>query len=113
MNDIERLWTTARNRHGEFKDRRTPSAGIACVLTTLWQLGSAYGSEIACEARQDQGNTARWLAKLRLFGLIEVVEELSGAGHQGGGRPAIVWHLTRSGRELAVLLAQDADGVAA
>jgi len=103
--DIERLWIAARNTHGQFGDRRRPSTGIAAVLTALHKQGSAFGAEIAGWAGQDQGNVARWLVKLRQYELVDVVDELEGYGHQGGGRPAIFWRLTRTGRELAELLA--------
>jgi len=107
--DIERLWITARNTHGQFGDRRRPSPGIAAVLGALWCDGSSYGGEIAQRTKQDQGNTARWLVKLRLYGLVDVVEEVPGIGNQGGGRPAIFWQLTGAGRELAELLAAEVE----
>lgn len=104
MSTVESLWTKARNAHGQFGDRRTPSSGIAAVLTALWVNGSAYGSEIASCAGQDQGNTARWLAKLHLFGFVFPYDERPQIGHQGGGRPAVFWGLTKCGHELVGLL---------
>jgi predicted transcriptional regulator len=107
VNNIESLWITARNRGGEHRDRRTPSAGIAAVLGALFEGGSSYGAEIARATGQAQNNVAVSLLKLRRFGLVDVVEELDGYGHQGGGRPAVFWRLTRDGRELAELLAAE------
>ncbi len=104
MADVESIWTEARNRRGQFGDRRTPSAGIAAVLLALWRYGSMYGAEIAQHAKQNQGNTALWLTKLRRFEFVEINEVVHGYGHQGGGRPAVFWSLTRAGRELAELL---------
>jgi hypothetical protein len=68
--------------------------------------GPAHGSEIARRAGQRQQNvTWVWLPKLRQFRLVETDPwDTPGLGHQGGGRPARVWELTASGRELAELL---------
>lgn len=115
MNDnIESLWMMARNRCGDFRDRRTPSPGIASVLVALWENGSGYGAEIVTWSGQHQGNVALWLAKLRRFGFVDVYDVRPEMGHQRGGRPAMFWELTSDGFDLAGLLVSAADrGVAA
>jgi len=108
MDAVEQIWTEARNRNGEFRDRRRPSAGIAAVLMTLLRHGTLYGHELARRSGQDQGNLAGpWLPKLERFGFVTTAYEEPGIGHQGGGRPAIGWRLTRAGRALAELLASE------
>lgn len=103
MNTVEQLWTAARNRHGNFSDRRTPSAGISAVLLALRD-GPSYGSEIARRTGRDQGNVSVWLRKLDRFDLIIGGEVIPSQGHQGGGRPAVFWELTRAGCVLAEAL---------
>ena len=105
MNDVERLWTAARGRHGQHKDRRTPSVGISAVLVTLLREREAHVTQLAALSGQDQGTlSGHWLPKLSTWGFAEVASEEPGYGHQGGGRPARVWSLTPDGRKLAKAL---------
>jgi hypothetical protein len=104
MNDVERIWTTARNLRGEFKDRKTPSAGITGVLVALLATRQAHVTRIAELSEQDQGNVTRWLAKLGAWGFVRLAHEEPGFGHQGGGRPALFWSLTPDGHQLAKAL---------
>lgn len=105
--DVESLWTEARNRRGQFKDRCNPSPGISAVLLALREHGSGYGNEIVTWSGQDQGNVAKWLAKLRRFGFVDVYDVRAEMGHQGGGRPAVFWELTPDGFDLAELLVKE------
>lgn len=108
--NAETLWSRARNRYGDMRDRREPSPGIACVLVALLD-GPAHGGEVARRASQDQGNTVRWLRKLQVMRLVDLEHEVeanfvksgkrSDGGRQSGGRPALVWELTWQGEELA------------
>jgi hypothetical protein len=111
MGDVERLWTAARGRHGQHKDRRTPSAGISAVLVALLHAREAHVTELAALSNQDQGTlSGHWLPKLSTWGFAEKVGELTktdehrGYGHQGGGQAAHLWSLTPDGRRLAKAL---------
>ena len=90
---------------GDPRDRRRPSAGLAAIILALDELGHAYGCEIAKISGQSQGNTTSvWLPKLERFRLVCLAEVRPGVGHQGGGRPAMWWRLTKAGRDLASAL---------
>jgi hypothetical protein len=108
VNAVEALWSVARNRNGEFKDRRRPSPGIAAVLVAMAEVGPTHGSAIAGAAGQRQHNvTSVWLPKLDSFGFVHRVDTVPGLGNQGGGRPAVIWALTGRGRELVAALAAE------
>jgi hypothetical protein len=103
--EVERLWTLARARHGNPRQARRPSPGIAAVVLALHQLGTASGTEVARRAAQSQPNvTTLWLPRLESLRFTHISDTVPGIGHQGGGRPAQFWRLTRSGRELAEAL---------
>lgn len=110
---VEQMWLAARRRYGNPRDCRAPGAGVCAVLVALLD-GAGYGRELARRARVDRGNLSRFLARLERLRLVRVTEEVpaatvtpsrgSGVAH-GGGRPAKIWALTNTGRELAGLLA--------
>ena len=106
MNEVELIWTRSRERYGHPFGRRVPSPGIAAVLRALAEHGANYGSVVAALAGQDQGNTARWLNELEQRDFVRRREEVAGFGHQGGGRPAVFWALTRRGWDLVRALAE-------
>ena len=110
--EVERLWTLARARHGNPKQARRPSPGIAAVVLALHQLGTATGREVARRAGQNQPNvTSIWLPRLESLRFTSIVDwSVPGQGHNGGGRPAHFWRLTRSGRELAEALGRGGAG---
>lgn len=106
VNDIERIWTRARDLYGHVNDRRVPSAGLSALLLALLD-GEAHGSELARRAGLDQSNaTAVHLPKLRRMRLVDGWEVV-GIGHQGGGRRASMWALTPEGRALAGALLEE------
>jgi hypothetical protein len=104
--EVDRLWTLARARHGNPKQARRPSPGIAAVVLALHQLGTATGREVARRAAQNQPNvTSLWLPRLESLRFTSIVDAcVPGQGHNGGGRPANFWRLTPSGRQLAEAL---------
>lgn len=105
--NAETIWAAARDRNGDTRDRRLPSAGIRAVLLALTD-GPAHGSEIARRADQSQPNvTAQWLPKLFAFGFVVFIEVDPGEvkpGKLAGGRTSRMWKLTRAGRELVAAL---------
>ena len=102
---VEKLWDTGRVRANALRDRRRPSPGIAAVLAAMAEAGPLHGSALARMAGQKQNNvTTLWLPKLDRFGFVWPVDEVAGLGHQGGGRPAVIWALTAKGRQLAAAL---------
>lgn len=106
---VEAIWLSERPRPGPSPsgaDRRRPSPGISAVLLALRD-GPAYGAGIARRVGQDQGNVARWLAKLRQWGFVNPPRARPEMGNQGGGRPALVYELSRLGRTLADALADE------
>jgi DNA-binding MarR family transcriptional regulator len=111
MNDVQRIWTTARDRFGDSRDRRTPSPGIAALLHALAEHGPNHGTALAHLAGQAQSNTSVWLRTLQRYGFARSVDEVPGVGHQGGGRPAVFWELTTSGRHLVRALVDAETGV--
>lgn len=104
IDEIERVWIKAARSGGVRPGRRTPGTGITRMLVSLYRDGAAYGSELARRTEQSQGNVVVWLRKLSDLGFAQVADEIPGLGHQGGGRPAIEWELTRAGEELAELI---------
>ena len=107
---VEQLWTTARNQHGNWGDRRTPSPGITDVLLALRD-GPVYVSEIARRTGQDQGNVSVWLRKLADWGLTERAAVIPAgevkSGKAAGGQDAVIWRLTRAGHELVAAIAAE------
>jgi len=108
--DIERLWITARNTHGQFGDRRRPSPGIAAVLGALWwrrqQLRGRNRAAYQTGSGQ-HGALAREAASLRSGRCGR-----RGAGHRqtrAGGRPAIFWQLMGAGRSWRSCLARQVE----
>lgn len=106
MNEVERIWTRSRERYGHPFGRRGPSMGITAILRALAEHGANYGSVVAVLARQNQGNTARWLVELERRDFVRRRDEVAGLGNQGGGRPAVFWALTSAGWELVRALAE-------
>lgn len=107
MTEVEQLWmpTNPRPRAQAIRMsyRRRPSPGIAAVLLALGE--PAHGSAVARVAGQAQNNvTALWLPQLEDRGFAKRVDHVPGLGNQGGGRPAVIWALTRRGRELVAAL---------
>lgn len=107
MTPVESIWTTARARHGDPQDRKTPTPGFVDVLLDLAYKGSDFGHSIARRTGLDQGNTSRALRKLARFGFV-MAGEIVPAGDVrktgAGGRDAVFWELTRAGRELVEAL---------
>ena len=116
------VWSAANQRAGTPTAPRHPGTGIASVLRALRD-GSTHGRELARRCGQDYGNVSRWLLRLERMRLVhpphevpadEVVTEPRRIGwgrwpertqRYGGGRPAKLWELTATGKELAELLA--------
>jgi len=101
---VQRIWLAARPRRGPGPggtDRRRPSAAIGAVLLALLD-GPVHGGDIARRTGQAQPEvTSRRLPRLERYGFVRPVERVPGRGHQGGGRPAVIWALTERGRGLA------------
>lgn len=109
--ESERAWQAARNAHASHRGRARPSAGIVATLLALHDAGECHGGEIARLAEQGQANvTACWLPQLELYGFVEITGEEPGRGHQGGGRPATLWRITRAGKALANALIEEGHG---
>lgn len=109
MRDVEGIWTEARNKYGQWRDRTTPSYGISAVVIGLYYMHETYGCELARVTSQEQGNVSRWLDKLGAWHLVTVVEREAGRGHQGGGHEALWYQLTREGTALAEALILELD----
>lgn len=104
---IGQIWGEAAARDSRRGQWAHPSPGIAAVLVALHTLGPSHGQTLARAAGASQGTVSGYnLPKLERFGLVTRGEAIPGAGGNGGGRPAQMWHLTASGRELAQLLAE-------
>lgn len=109
-NEVERIWVTARDTAGDWRNLRRPAAAMTRVIEVLAKSGPLHEGEIARRSGARQENVHRaYLPKLEMYGLAQVVkvEVSSGLGHQGGGRPARHWVLTLTGQRLAQALADE------
>lgn len=86
------------------KDERALIRGAHKILLLILLKGPDYGSSLARRCELSQPNTTSYyLPNLKQRGLVRCYEigNIKCGNRLGGGRPAIEWELTKTGRRLA------------
>jgi Mn-dependent DtxR family transcriptional regulator len=106
MPTAQEIWTKARINP---RDRAKPPAGYRAVLLSLDKYDALRGSEVARVAAQSQSNvTTVWLPKMAKMGFVDYVEDHDYTSTHGG-RTALLWRLTRSGKTLVRAIKQESN----
>lgn len=108
MDEVKKIWVTARRRGHINSGPTRPGPGMAAVVLALVTYGSLCGADLVRITGRTGPPIYRWLHKLEAFGLAEVDFVI-----ERWGRSMEFWMLTADGKNLANALAAERGQVAA